>query len=47
MRDCDCQTCCEQCGHLDTCLRWGLLTDRPDIAAEVAAEDGYRLRRTA
>lgn len=42
MRDCDCGTCCEQCGHTEDCIRFELLADRPDIAEQVAAEDGLR-----
>lgn len=41
LRDCDCGACCDQCGHLDDCIRWELTGDGPDMAAQVLAEDGY------
>lgn len=49
MRDCDCGTCCDTCGHLDNCIRWDLLLLASvgdmgwDVAAQVAAEDGVYL----
>lgn len=46
MRDCDCGTCCEQCGHLDDCVRHELAGAVGwDVAAQVAAEDGWPARQ--
>ncbi|WP_302852031.1 hypothetical protein [Streptomyces sp. CNQ085] len=41
MRDCDCGTCCDTCGHTDDCLRWTLLP-ADDGLARALAEDGAR-----
>lgn len=45
MRDCDCDTCCEMCGHLDDCVRWVLTGEVPDDARELAlTADGVSVR---
>lgn len=42
MRDCNCGTCCDRCGHTDDCIRWALTGEQPDVFEQVLAEDGAR-----
>lgn len=45
-RLCDCGACCDTCGHDDACMSEQERQGEPDVATEVAQEDGYMHQRT-